>query len=344
MTLQAIQSQASSDDKDVTDMTSAGIAALHLDASGNGVGTVAVASAGDFEQRSSSAMAEYSHHPNGGNGIAYLGANERAHAGLPHSVSSPSLTVLNSMQLASGATPASLATSQQNLRSLLPAYRPAPDYETAVRIKYGDNIAQLLINPSPPVQQPPQPQLLPIQQVVNMYKPPPPYPYSKASSTSSPNLAAAQGADALLTLAKTTGSVGQLAQGQEHLALTMRNGEPIYQNIPLRQPGSQPNLNQQPARRKWGLPVRSSARSAVISRVQQQTPSNSGSPSSSPSSKRSLADSSISSSSGGSYLVNAAIGTATANIKDHLVYSFSYYYRFPSIYHFFNSVRKSNRG
>lgn len=39
---------------------------------------------------------------------------------------------------------------------LTPAYRPAPDYETAVRVKYGDDIAQLLLNPTPPVQQPVQ--------------------------------------------------------------------------------------------------------------------------------------------------------------------------------------------
>ena len=298
-----------------------GIAALHLDNGGTN-GAVVTTAPGELEQRSSSAMAEYNHHSNGGNGIAYLAAHERAHAGLPHSVSSPSLTVLNSM--ASGAAPASLAASQQNLRSLLPAYRAAPDYETAVRIKYGDNIAQLLINPTPPVQQPQPPAPHPaLQQMVNMYKPPPPYPYSKTSSTSSPNLAAAQGADAL-TLANCTpptmtGSMGQLAHhaGQEPLAITMRNGEPIYQNIPLQQPGQQ---QQQPTRRKWGLPVRSSARSAVISRVQQQT---SSSPSSSPSSKRSLADSSISSSTSGTYLVNASVGTATANIKDHLVIHFS---------------------
>jgi len=298
-----------------------GIAALHLDNGGTN-GAVVTTAPGELEQRSSSAMAEYNHHSNGGIWIAYLAAHERAHAGLPHSVSSPSLTVLNSM--ASGAAPASLAASQQNLRSLLPAYRAAPDYETAVRIKYGDNIAQLLINPTPPVQQPQPPAPHPaLQQMVNMYKPPPPYPYSKTSSTSSPNLAAAQGADAL-TLANCTpptmtGSMGQLAHhaGQEPLAITMRNGEPIYQNIPLQQPGQQ---QQQPTRRKWGLPVRSSARSAVTSRVQQQT---SSSPSSSPSSKRSLADSSISSSTSGTYLVNASVGTATANIKDHLVIHFS---------------------
>ncbi len=55
---------------------------------------------------------------------------------------------------ASGA--GSLAASQQNLHALLPAYRPAPDFETAVRVKYGDDIAQLLLNPTPPVQQPEQ--------------------------------------------------------------------------------------------------------------------------------------------------------------------------------------------
>ena len=52
---------------------------------------------------------------------------------------------------ASGA--GSLAASQQNLHALLPAYRPAPDYETAVQVKYGDDIAQLLLNPTPPVKQ-----------------------------------------------------------------------------------------------------------------------------------------------------------------------------------------------
>jgi hypothetical protein len=240
---------------------------------------------------------------------------------------------------ASGA--GSLAASQQNLRALLPAYRPAPDYETAVRVKYGDDIAQLLLNPTPPVQQPvQQPAAVAVQpsapapfqtqqqqsaqqqmQMMKMYKPPPPYPYSKVGSNSSPDLAVA----VINGVAPVnSGSMSHLpvTQAQTEVSATLRNGEPIYQNIPLRQPGSQPNLSpstsaqtaSQP-RRKWGLPVRSSARSAVINRVQTDSPS------SSPAAKRSTNDSTSSSASHSHHLVSparAAPADATL-VKDHLV-------------------------
>ncbi|EFX79334.1 hypothetical protein DAPPUDRAFT_304861 [Daphnia pulex] len=208
LTLQSLQSQTT-EDKDI-DM---GIAGLNLESNSATVNSNLVPSASMFESaepRSSSAMAEYR--------IDSLGS-VRA---LPHSISSPTLTVLNPAQaqthllagtagsgggFASGA--GSLAASQQNLRALLPAYRPAPDYETAVRVKYGDDIAQLLLNPTPPVQQPvQQPAAVqpsapaPFQtqqqqsaqqqmQMMKMYKPPPPYPYSKVGSNSSPDLAVA---------------------------------------------------------------------------------------------------------------------------------------------------------
>jgi len=238
------------------------------------------------EPRSSSAMAEYR-----------TDGHATVSAGLPHSVSSPSLTILSQQQQQHQLSP---AVSQPNvsLRSLLPAYRAAPDYETAVRIKYGEDIAQLLLNPAPaPVQQP--------QPVVNMYKPPPPYPYGKVSSTSTPDL---------------PGSTASAApEGPQQPLTLLRNGEPIYQNIPLRQPGSQNSLqsasNTPPpaqssgqTRRKWGLPVRSSARSAVINRVQQQP----SSPSSSPSSKRSLE-------SGSPASLHQPVAAAGMSIKDHLV-------------------------
>ena len=152
LTLQSLQSQAT-EDKDI-DM---GIAGLNLESNNATVNSNLVPSPLMFESaepRSPSAMAEYR--------IYSLGS-VRA---LPHSISSPTLTVLNPAQaqthllagtagsgggFASGA--GSLAASQQNLRALLPAYRPAPDYETAVRVKYGDDIAQLLLNPTPPVKQ-----------------------------------------------------------------------------------------------------------------------------------------------------------------------------------------------
>lgn len=278
-------------------------------------------------------------------------------ASLPHSVSSPTLTIVNPSQaqthlltgntsssggFASGA--GSLAASQQNLKALLPAYRPAPDYETAVRVKYGDDIAQLLLNPTPPVQQPAQqPTPVPVQptpiasfqtpqqhtaqqqvQMIKMYKPPPPYPYSKVGSNSSPDLAVAA-VNGLATV--TSGSMSHLpvVQAQAENSATVRNGEPIYQNIPLRQPESQPNLspstsaNTQTAsqpRRKWGLPVRSSARSAVINRVQTESPS------SSPASKRSTNDSAPISASNFHHSASSIAkitSTDATLVKDHLV-------------------------
>lgn len=333
---------------------STGIAGLNLDSSGNPVNGNLIPTASMFESsepRSSSAMAEYR--------VDSLGS---VRASLPHSISSPTLTVLNQAQAQPntlvgssnngggfGSGAASLAASQQNLRALLPAYRPAPDYETAVRIKYGDDIAQLLINPAPPVQQPVQqpvqppiqqltpaavqpsvPILFPAQQqqssqqqqmqMMKMYKPPPPYPYSKVGSNSSPDLAVA--ANGVVTA--NSGSMSQLpvTQAQTEVSTTLRNGEPIYQNIPLRQPGSQPNLSpstsaatqvaSQP-RRKWGLPVRSSARSAVISRVQTDSPS------SSPASKRSTNESTSSLATHHSTGQNSKANTNPTMVKDHLV-------------------------
>lgn len=327
---------------------SVGIAGLNLEPSAAAINTSLVPSATMFEsgeQRSSSAMAEYR--------IDGLGS---VRASLPHSISSPTLTVLNHAQaqthllvgttsnsggFASGG--GSLAASQQNLRALLPAYRPAPDYETAVRIKYGDDIAQLLISPTPPVQQQqpvqqPTPAAVqpsvptPFQtqqqqnsqqqmQMMKMYKPPPPYPYSKVGSNSSPDLAVAVNG----VTPANSGSMSHLpvTQAQTEVSATLRNGEPIYQNIPLRQPGSQPNLSPSTAaqaasqpRRKWGLPVRSSARSAVINRVQTDSPS------SSPASKRSTNDSSTSNPA--AHFHQSASPAARANadpamVKDHLV-------------------------
>ena len=92
----------------------------------------------EHEPRSSSAMAEY--RPS---------ASMLPSTGITHSVSSPSLNVLTSavFQTHAVTTPSqSLAASQQNLKCLVPAYRPAPDYETAIRVKYGDDIAKLLSN------------------------------------------------------------------------------------------------------------------------------------------------------------------------------------------------------
>ena len=342
LTLQSLQSQAT-EDKDI-DM---GIAGLNLESNNATVNSNLVPSPLMFESaepRSPSAMAEYR--------IDSLGS-VRA---LPHSISSPTLTVLNPAQaqthllagttgsgggFASGA--GSLAASQQNLRALLPAYRPAPDYETAVRVKYGDDIAQLLLNPTPPVQQPvQQPTAVAVQpsaptpfqtqqqqsaqqQMMKMYKPPPPYPYSKVGSNSSPDLAVV----VINGVAPVnSGSMSHLpvTQAQTEVSATLRNGEPIYQNIPLRQPGSQPNLSpstsaqtaSQP-RRKWGLPVRSSARSAVINqsinRVQTDLPS------SSPAAKRNSNDSTSNSASHFHHLVSAARAAPTdaTLVKDHLV-------------------------
>ena len=325
-----MQSQAT-EDKDI-DM-SVGIAGLNLEPSAVAAANSLVPSGAMFESgepRSSSAMAEYR--------IDGLGS---VRASLPHSISSPTLTVLNHAQaqthllvgsagngggFASGG--GSLAASQQNLRALLPAYRPAPDYETAVRIKYGDDIAQLLISPTPPVQQAvPTPAAIqpsvqtPFQtqqqqnaqqqmQMMKMYKPPPPYPYSKVGSNSSPDLAVAVNGAA----PANSGSMSHLPVTQAQTEVPLRNGEPIYQNIPLRQPGSQPNLSPSTAaasqpRRKWGLPVRSSARSAVINRVQTDSPS------SSPASKRSSNDSA----SHFQHPVSARANTDTTMVKDHLV-------------------------
>jgi hypothetical protein len=114
-----------------------------------------------------------------------------------------------------------------------------------------------------------------------------------------------------------------VTQAQTEVSATLRNGEPIYQNIPLRQPGSQPNLSpsisaqtasHQP-RRKWGLPVRSSARSAVINRVQTDSPS------SSPAAKRNTNDSTSNSASHFHHLVSPARAAPTdaTLVKDHLV-------------------------
>ena len=297
------------ENKDV-DLTVNGMATLNLEPNG---AANAVVFASPDEQRSSSAMAEYRV-----DGYTAMAAGATTGGNLPHSVSSPSLTILGQQLLQH--QPLSPAASQPNLRSLLPAYRAAPDYETAVRVKYGDDIAQLLLNPAPappvtpPVQQQPQ------QMEMNMYKPPPPYPYSKVDSNSSPNLAAVVAPQ----IPGDTAVQPMLLQMEAHQHLhqppaLIRNGEPIYQNIPLRQPGSQTNLSAASTppssaqssgqtRRKWGLPVRSSARSAVISRVQQPA-----SPSSSPASKRSV-DSAIPSSS--TFLHQPLV---TPNVKDHLV-------------------------
>jgi len=136
----------------------------------------ATSSGFEMEARSSSAMAEYRPELKG-----------IAASSLAHSVSSPSLSVLSSLHHAVTTTPSaaeSLAASQQNLKCLLPAYRQAPDYETAIRIKYGEDIAKLLSNTSPANSEPQQP-----MQIMHVYKPPPPYPYSKAGSNSSPDLA-----------------------------------------------------------------------------------------------------------------------------------------------------------
>lgn len=316
------------------DIDICGIAGLNLETSGATAATNLIQSASMFEggeQRSSSAMAEYRVE-----GMTNMRAN------LPHSISSPALPVLNQNQaqthvsmsnpnggagFASGT--GSLGASQQNLKALLPAYRPAPDYETAVRVKYGDDIAKLLLNPTPAVQQTvqqptqtptvlqgfqPQHQQNSQQQLqmMKLYKPPPPYPYSKVGSNSSPDLAVTtNGAPPV-----NSGSMSQLpiSQAQTEIMGTLRNGEPIYQNIPLRQPGSQPNLSPNipniaaqvvsQTRRKWGLPVRSSARSAVINRVQ------SDSPSSSPACKRNPNETSVNS---------ATHGSDLTAVKDHLV-------------------------
>ena len=130
----------------------------------------------EMEARSSSAMAEYRPELKG-----------IAASSLAHSVSSPSLSVLSSLHHTVATTPSaaeSLAASQQNLKCLLPAYRLAPDYETAIRIKYGEDIAKLLSNASPTTAEAQQP-----MQIMHVYKPPPPYPYSKTSSNSTPDLA-----------------------------------------------------------------------------------------------------------------------------------------------------------
>ncbi|KAK4030484.1 hypothetical protein OUZ56_023720 [Daphnia magna] len=78
--------------------------------------------------------------------------------------------------------------------------------------------------------------------MIKMYKPPPPYPYSKVGSNSSPDLVVA----AINGLASaTSGSMSHLpvTLAQAENSAMVRNGEPIYQNIPLRQPGSQHNLS-----------------------------------------------------------------------------------------------------
>lgn len=241
-----------------------------------------------MEPRSSSAMAEFR-----------VDSIPNRRLSLPHSVSSPALTLLtpgpiHHVNLANGgfasSGAASLATSQQNLRSLLPAYRQAPDYETAVRIKYGDEIAQLLLNPPVQAQQVQQSQQQPLNQqmqMMNMYKPPPPYPYSKVSSNSSPDLAGLANGSALMNPSTSVDHLGDTQNREQAPTTVLRNGEPIYQNIPLRQPGSQPNLahpnnnnagqGTTPTRRKWGINVLQPTRSAVIN-----------SPSPSASSKRSV--------------------------------------------------------
>lgn len=295
MTLQSLQSQAA-EDKDV-EVTANGMAALNLEPN---AATSAVIFTPPEEQRSSSAMAEYRT-----DGHAALMAGTTSGI-LPHSISSPSLTILNQQQHPHQAL--SPAVSQPNLRALLPAYRPAPDYETAVRVKYGEEIAQLLLNPAPA---PVTPTVQQQQPVMNMYKPPPPYPYGKVGSNSSPDLA--------VQAPQIPGDTAVQPMQAQPSAL-IRNGEPIYQNIPLQQPGSQPNLSASSTppssaqssgqtRRKWGLPVRSSARSAVINRVQHPA-----SPSSSPASKRSV-DSAIPSPAAS--FLQQPLGTP--NVKDHLV-------------------------
>ena len=345
MTLQSLQCQPS-DDKDVD--ISSGIAGLNLESSGTVVTTTSPSTFEAGELRSSSAMAEYR-----------IDGPGSARTSLPHSLSSPTLTVLNHTQgqthlLANsagknagfGSGAGSLAASQQNLKALLPAYRPAPDYETAVRIKYGDDIAKLLVNPTPPIQQatqlaitnPPQlaiqpsiPQPFQSQQqnsqqqiqMMKMYKPPPPYPYSKVGSNSSPDLVVSTNG----VLPTSSGSMSHLpvTLAQTEISASLRNGEPIYQNIPLRQPGSQPNLSpsmsataqstSQP-RRKWGLPVRNSARSAIINRVQTSSPS------SSPSSKRNTNEVSSNPTPHGVPTATPSRLTDPTIVKDHLV-SFS---------------------
>ncbi|XP_045027481.1 tyrosine-protein phosphatase non-receptor type 14-like isoform X2 [Daphnia magna] len=324
LTLQSLQSQAT-EDKDMD--VSCGIAGLNLEPSSATINSSLVPSASMFESaepRSSSAMAEYR--------IDSLGS---VRASLPHSVSSPTLTIGNPTQaqshllagttgngggFASGA--GSLAASQQNLKALLPAYRPAPDYETAQPVQQPTSVA---VQPTATSAFQAQPQHNTQQQVqmIKMYKPPPPYPYSKVGSNSSPDLVVA----AINGLASaTSGSMSHLpvTLAQAENSAMMRNGEPIYQNIPLRQPGSQPNLspstsaNTQTAsqpRRKWGLPVRSSARSAVINRVQTESPS------SSPASKRSTNNSTSNSSSNFHHSASSAAKASSTDatlVKDHL--------------------------
>ncbi|KAK4023685.1 hypothetical protein OUZ56_009084 [Daphnia magna] len=322
LTLQSLQSQAT-EDKDMD--VSCGIAGLNLEPSSATINSSLVPSASMFESaepRSSSAMAEYR--------IDSLGS---VRASLPHSVSSPTLTIGNPTQaqshllvgttgngggFASGA--GSLAASQQNLKALLPAYRPAPDYETVEPVQQPTSVA---VQPTATSAFQAQPQHNTQQQVqmIKMYKPPPPYPYSKVGSNSSPDLVVA----AINGLASaTSGSMSHLPVTQAENSAMMRNGEPIYQNIPLRQPGSQPNLspststNTQTAsqpRRKWGLPVRSSARSAVINRVQTESPS------SSPASKRSTNNSTSNSSSNFHHSASSAAKASSTDatlVKDHL--------------------------
>jgi len=303
LTLQSLQSQAV--DEKEAEMATNGMAALNLDVSRleptSGAMQSSVTSSGfEMEARSSSAMAEYRPELKG-----------IAASSLAHSVSSPSLSILSSLHHAVATTPSaaeSLAASQQNLKCLLPAYRLAPDYETAIRVKYGEDIAKLLSNASPTSTEAQQP-----MQIMHVYKPPPPYPYSKAGSTSSPDLAVTSSAPVLSTTPAfiNSGSVGHLPavdapsesdvkSGIKSTQVQMRNGEPIYQNVPLRQPtatGSQPNLSvgtvgtsHQEAgtpRKKWGLHVissqrsRNSTRSAVINSASTPSPKKNGNSSSS---------------------------------------------------------------
>ena len=170
--------------------------------------------------------------------------------------------------------------------------------------------------------------------MMHLYKPPPPYPYSKAGSNSSPDLAVVQSGAAFSI---NTGSVGHLptphsAIGMENESslvfptgdsglhseqhLQVKNGEPIYQNVPMRQLGSNPSLssttvNRSQAslqhlqqlqqhglpKRKWAIPGLSSqrGRNAPRTAVINPNPSSSVQPQ-----------------------------NTQANVKDHLVNFMSY--------------------
>ncbi|KAJ9582474.1 hypothetical protein L9F63_003167, partial [Diploptera punctata] len=102
-------------------------------------------------------------------------------------------------------------TGKQWLRALLPSYRPAPDYETAMQQKYRDSSSGIFlhtitvisikehrvnIHKSENIIFHDTPELDTVEnhmiqglQLLHLYKPPPPYPSNRPSSNSTPDLA-----------------------------------------------------------------------------------------------------------------------------------------------------------